>query len=267
MSSKEKSEWLFKIDGMKWSFSRASSFEHCKYGWKLSYLEGNRGIQNAFSEYGLFHHKIFELLWAGILSVPDIPEYYEKNYSKEVSLSFPAMLERWNFSKRTYDVGLNFWNNFDWDVSEWDVLDNEGTIETVYDGVELTIRPDTLVRNKKTGKIWLIDYKTSTSFVKKTMKPKWDKIDGYKKQLSLYCYFVEKEMNVEIEKYVLIFPKYTLDETMYFEYNKEEGQETVDWLMGIVKATRNEVDFEPNVEPFFCENLCGVRNFCQHWQK
>lgn len=260
-------EYEFMFDNMTWSFSRASSFEQCKYGWKLTYLDKKDGVQNGFSSYGLFHHKMFELFWSGVLDVWDMPDYYKENYAKEVDIPFPAKLEKYNFSERTYKAGLDFWENFDWNLSDWDILGNEYTIEAEYNGIKLTIRPDTLVKNKKTGKIWLIDYKTSTAFDKKTMKPKTKKIDGYKKQLSLYCYFVEREMNIEIEKYVLVFPKYDLDQTMYFDYNKEEGQKTVDWLMGVIEKAKLEVDFKPNVEPFFCENLCSMKLHCQHWQK
>lgn len=259
-----KSKYSFLIDSFTWSYSRVSSFEACPHGWKLAYIDKEKGVQNFFAEYGLFHHKIMELLWAGELDVWDLASHYEENYGKAIKLHPPSFLERYDFSRKSYNAGLKFYENFDWDISEFEVLGNEMTLNCKYKELLLTIRPDTLIKNKKTGKVVLVDYKASNPFNKKSGNPIKKKIAPYKKQLSLYCFFVEQEMNIKIDEYMLVFPKFTLAKNLVFDYNKEDGQKIVDWFYETICRIKEENDFEAKPNKFFCDNICSMRNICEH---
>lgn len=253
-----------KIKEMMWSYSRVSAFNTCKYMWMLQYLDKKEGEQNFFSLYGLFHHDMMEKFWEGRIDTWDLSSYYEKNYYKEVTLNPPPFLERYNFASRSYNYGKRFYDDFSWNKDDFDVLGNEDTIKSEYKGYKITVRPDTLVRHKPTEEIWLIDYKTSSAFDKKGVVKK-DKIEPYKKQLSLYAHFIEKEQGHKVDKIVIVFPKYFLGKTIFIDYNKSMAKEVLDdWFLETIHLIEEESDFEPTLNEFFCNNLCSVRKHCQY---
>lgn len=259
-----KSKFLFLIDGMTWSYSRVSAFETCPYQWKLIYIDKNETQDNYFGQLGTFSHLVFEKFWDGDIDIWSLPEYFEDGYSKAVTMSPPSILERWDFEKKSYGAILNFFQNFDLDLSKHTVIGNEFTIKTKYKGLEFTIRPDTIVRNDNL--ISLIDYKSGKMYDNKDRLMQ-KKLVGYKKQLFIYAYFSERELDIKIDQCQLILPKYSLDKTVTMMYTKDKGQEAVDWMVSVIDKIKQENDFKPKVDKFFCQNLCGVRDVCEHWQK
>ncbi len=256
------SKYSYKIDFMVWSYSRVSSYKTCPYGWKFGYLNKEKSVQNFFSELGLHHHKIMELWWAKKLDTIGMASYYKEFYNESIKLRPPSFLEKYEFSKKSYENGLNFYKNFTWDIDDYELLGNEMTIEATYKDISLTIRPDTLVREKSTGKVILIDYKSSNPFQKKSGNPIKSKIAPYKEQLSLYAYFIEKELGIKIDEYMLIFPKFSLDKNLTFDYNKKAGQKVVDEFYETIQKIKEDEEFVAKPDKFFCSNICGFRNVC-----
>lgn len=247
---------------MTWSFSRVNSFETCKYSWLLQYIYKEDRRQNYFAAFGLFSHEIMESWWDKEIDTFELSTYYKDNYNNRVTIPAPLFLEKYNFSQRAYDSTLSFYENFDWNRNDFKLLGNEDTIEAEYRGKKLTIRPDTLVRHIPSNEVWLIDYKTSAMFDKKTGKPKRDKLETYKKQLFLYAYFIERERGYKIDKIILVFPKFSLDKNIVIDYNENIAMEYLSWFFKTIQQIEQEENFEANPNKFFCDNLCSVSESC-----
>ena len=219
-----------------------------------------------FSQYGLVIHELLESYWNYDLDLWDLPLAFEEKYSKQVTARPPKMLIRYNTMQKYYEKALEFFTDLDWSRSEWEVLGNEYTVDCEYEGVQLTIRPDLIIKNKESGLVYLVDYKSTSPFTKKLGKPQKKKMLGYWRQLSLYAYFTEKEMGIKIDKLRLYFPRVGLDKTQEVDYTEAMAKETLDWWLDLVNQAKDEEAFPPKVQSFFCENICSVRNSCIHWK-
>ena len=77
------------IDNMIWSFSRVNSAKKCPYAWYLEYIEENKGIPNAFAQYGGLCHKTLEKYLKGELDMFTANQYFLDNYDLYVTEDFP----------------------------------------------------------------------------------------------------------------------------------------------------------------------------------
>lgn len=256
------SQYDYITKNIRFSFSSASTFNTCKYSFKLTYIDVEERLSNFFAEFGTLCHDVMENFWNDTLSKLELEDYYKNNYNVFIKSSPPITQWGGDMGQKYHSDGIDFFSNFSIDKSEYEVISIEEEIKTKYNDIEITIRPDLLVKNKKTNQIELWDYKTS--------KPEkygvWDesKINSYKKQLVLYKYFVEKAKNISIDKMVLLFIR--LGKTYEFTINKTEEKEVLDWFENTINQINIEENFDPTVDEFFCSNLCSVRNSCKYWR-
>ncbi len=258
----------FITDFMTWSYSNATTFETCPYAWKLTYIDREERYGNFFSDFGLVVHEVIEEWWAGLLDEVTIITRYNDLFAEKVTHQPPPFLQQYNILDRYKDATIKFLKDFSKQIErdDYELLGNESTVDSEVDGIKLTIRPDTIVRHKKSDITYLVDYKTSSPFTKGG-KPQEKKIDPYWKQMSLYAYFIEKEENIKIDKLRLYFPRVNMKSTLTIDYNKEMGEETLAWWYGLIEKAKEEDVFEPKPEKFFCENLCSVAHTCEHWKE
>ena len=262
------SSYDFIVNNITFSFSNAMSFSQCPYGWKLNYIDRLSKVDNFFSDYGLLIHDLLERFWAGELGLWDLPLEYEKLFEERVVSPIPAMLGRHNIWQGYKDAGLKFFEDLKWNLDEWEIIGNETTIDCEYDGYKLTIRPDLIYKNKESGLVYLVDYKSKKPPLTKKGNVSQAQIKDYKKQLSLYAYFVEKEMGIKIDCLRIIYTRgyYEVD----IPYTKEIVQETLDWWSSTIEEIMKNEEFIPcdtKKEHFFCSTLCGVREHCQYWDR
>lgn len=250
------------IGKMKFSYSSVSSFNTCKYGFYLTYIDNEERESNFFAEYGSFCHEILEKYWKRELKQDDLQYYYIENYYKNV-VTQPPVFPR-GMALNFYNSGLEFFTNIDMNIDDYDVLLLEDKIISEIGGVNLIVKPDLVVRNKKSGKVYLLDYKTS----KPMRKEKWDKkkLAEYEKQLQLYAHFITEKTGIKIDKILLLFIR--LGKTHTFAISQEKTQEVLDWFVNTVQAIKIENDFiaDPSSK-FFCSQLCSVRSACPFWDR
>lgn len=254
---------------MVFSFSRCHSFENCKYEWYLNYLlfdeEGRRiyeNEQNFYAAFGKYCHEILEKILKGELIESEAFEYY-KEYFDENMLGFSvsdSILDKYYF------YGYNYFENlsFEW-LKDYEILGIEKKCKFEINGIKFTGFIDLLIRSKKNGDIIVIDHKSSEYPLGKrggVLKRKQGDYDSYKRQLYLYCQQVYDEYGV--------YPKYIV--WNYFRDSKwlklpfvyEEYKDTVDWVSDVVNEIHKEEKFEPHLDFFYCNNLCGFRNSCDY---
>lgn len=259
------SSFDFIIDNIVYSYSSVSNFENCKYGFKLTYIDALPRKNNFFAEFGLLVHECFEKYFLGEVDAFDLPSYYEDNFDQIVKTPPPPyplnMLE-------TYKAKcLEYFNNFSIERDDYEVILVEDKIEFSINGVAYVAKPDLVLKNKKTGRISMVDYKTSNPFWfdKKKGKEVIDnaKIAGYHKQTYMYTYALKIGRNIQADEITLLFPRAGREITIPWEEEKEK--EVIDWLTKTVEKIKNEEEFPyNNSSAYFCDNLCSVRAYCEY---
>jgi CRISPR/Cas system-associated exonuclease Cas4 (RecB family) len=229
--------------------------------WKLTYLDCNERLANGFSQFGNLVHTALELFFKGELEVWDLVDYYTENFDRQITESFPPYPVGMRDSY--YQDGLTFFENFKFDKSKYEILGIEDNLHPIYRGQKFIAKPDIVLKNKSNKNNILLDYKTSKLGVNKKYNEK--KIEGYRKQLELYAYFLWTEKNIEIDKIFLWFIRN--NEFVELDVDRMKIMDTLDWATKTIEDIKVEENWEPNnskENKYFCENLCGMRILCKY---
>lgn len=259
------SSYDFIIDGIRFSHSSVSTFETCPYSFKMAYIDALPRENNFFAEYGTLVHECLEKYFKGELEAFELSAYYSNLYDSVIKTPPPPSYV--DLYEKYKNQGMTFFDNFSFDKSNYDVLLTEDKIDFELNGVMVTARPDLVLKNKRTGKSSLFDYKTSVPFKedKRTGKliPDTKKINGYYKQMFIYTHAVREIKGIPIDSITLWFPR--VDSKVEIDWEEEKEKEALDWFLNSVSKIRNE-EFFPynNTNNYFCNNLCGVRKFCEY---
>ena len=255
----------FIIDNMKWSFSRINSFEHCPYGWYLSYILCNDSDENAFAQYGTYMHGILENYAKGNLSLFDISQYYEDHYGEAVTLGLPKN-KYVDLNQKYYDEGLDYLDNINLDLDQYDVLGVEKAVEFKVGDYNCQGFIDLLLREKDTGKIIILDHKSAALKFKKNgdiSKTDAKHYLEFKRQLYLYSIpIIEEYGHVDY----LEWNMFRIQKRHRIPWRQEECDEAVEWAVNTIEMIRRETEWRPNTDStFFCNNLCNQgNNACEY---
>lgn len=259
------SSYDFVVNNMRFSYSSATTFDTCRYAFKLTYIEVlEPKANNFFAEYGTLIHECFEKFFTGELDSFDLSRYYEERYKKVVVTpppSYPVGME-----EKYMEQARVFFENFFFSREEYDVLLVEGKLDFTIGDVVMTARPDLVLKNKKTGIISLHDYKTATPFWtdRRTGKEVRDakKIDSYYRQMAIYTYALRVAKGIAVDEITLWFPR--LNKTLTIPKEEEKETAAIAYVLDTIERIRKEEEFPFNTgSPYFCDNLCSVRNFCE----
>jgi len=249
------------LDNMTWSYSSVSSFTTCPAMFKYTYIDAVKRKNNFFSEYGSFSHKILEDYFRNKLDIMELALYYENNYTKNIvsfAPPYPAGMD-----EKYYKQGLDFFLDFNFEKDKYDIAYIEKKIEATHNDIKLVVKPDLILKEKDTNKHILIDYKTSTPFIKD--KPDMKKINEYKKQLYLYSYFINEHLSEKIDLIKLWFLR--LNKWYEFDYNADDAADTVNWFYSTILDIKDEEEFPPCdivKNAYFCQNICSCHDDCQY---
>jgi len=248
---------------LNFSNSSVNTFDTCAYQFFLTYINKVPKVGNFFSDYGSFIHSVIEKYLNGELEIWDMLDYYQKNFSENIKNSPPVFMRTaWN---DYYDAGSNFFENFDFDKSEFESIHLEDFVKGTDRGINITIKPDLVLKDKTTGELTILDFKTSEITNKKGVVDK-KKLQGYQDQLNLYVYFLFQFKNLEIKHCKLWF----IRSNTFFDWDFEQYlvQDTLDKFVNSAKMIQQADEFPfNNSNSFMCNQLCGVRNDCEYRAK
>lgn len=255
------SDYDFILDNLRFSFSSVSSFETCKLGFKLAYIDRKDREGSFYGDYGSFIHSIIEKYVKNELDISELLCYYTDHYQENVKTDppiYPSTLGR-----DYYEDGFKFFKNFKFDTENYEFIFIEDSITYEYKDIKLIVKPDLVLKNKKTNKIILVDYKTSklkgNSYDKK-------KIEGYKKQMLLYVYFIWQAKKIPIDSVSIWFVRN--NEVVSFDIDNYETIKNTEWFENTISKIKQESDWTANnskSNKYFCENLCGTRKSCPYY--
>lgn len=262
------SKYDFIVDNIRFSYSSTSSFETCAHAFKLSYIENcNPKESNFYAEYGTLIHECFEKYFTKELEIFELSKYFLENYDYFIKTSVPT--ENYGLADKYKKQGQEFFDNFSFNRDDYDALLIENKIDFELNGIMFTARPDLVLRNKITKRVGLYDYKSSAPFwtSKTTGKEMADngKLQGYYKQLYIYAFALRNFQHINIDEMTLWFTRPERNHVIQWELAKED--EAVSWLLGVIEKIKKEEIFPYNnskENAYFCNNLCGVRKFCEY---
>jgi CRISPR/Cas system-associated exonuclease Cas4 (RecB family) len=259
------SSFDFTISNIRFSYSSVSSFDNCQYSFKLAYIDAVQPrANNYFGEYGTLVHECFEKYFSGELDVFELSQYYNERYREIIKTPAPHISP--GLEEKYRLQGQNFFDNFSFDKEAYDILLVEDKIDFKLNDIDVVAKPDLVLKEKSSGKILLYDYKTATPFwtsaAGKEMSDK-KKLEGYYKQMHLYTYALRETKGFNIDAVSLWFVR--LGKIVTVPWDKELEDTAIGNFTQTVEKIKNEEIFAyNNSSPFFCNELCGVREFCKY---
>jgi hypothetical protein len=260
------STYDFITDNIRFSYSSTSTFNNCAYSFKLTYIDNMCPRQNNFfGEYGNLIHSCFENYFNEKIESYETSQYYRDNYNLVVKTPPPSIPS--NLEEKYKQSGQDFFDSFSFDKENYEVMLVEDKIDFDLDGVLIVAKPDLVLMNKKTGDFILYDYKTATPYWedKKTGKEKSDakKLAGYYQQMFIYTYALRNYRITPIDEIVLWFIRLNKKVSIPWSLEKEE-KAIASLIETIEKIKKEELFIYNNSNLYFCDNLCGVRAFCEY---
>jgi CRISPR/Cas system-associated exonuclease Cas4 (RecB family) len=244
----------FIVENMIFSFSRLSSFYNCAYCWKLSYLDCIQGEQNFFSEYGTLLHGVIEKFCKNEAEIYELPSIYEEEYSKVVKHKAPPN-KFVDLNESYYNQGLKYLEEFE-GFGEYEIVATEKEIYFEINNIKIKGYIDLLVKDKE-GNLHIIDHKSSDVKSKNS-----DKAKEYWKQLYLYSIPIFEEYGVYPKQ--LHINAFRKQQWFTIDFDEKQVEEVKKWVVDTVDKIKKETKFAPLSSGYFCNFLCGYRDFCEY---
>ena len=260
------SDYKEKIDKICWSYSRLTSFEHCQYEFYLNYIINDNDIYlsegNFYAEVGIFVHEILAKIFNGELTPDEASQYFVDNFDKNIFYKVKK-----STMNKTFESCADYFANVDFGwLNNYEILGVELEMKFKIQGYDFVGYIDLLLRDKRDGQLVIVDHKSAPYPLKLDGTVKKNSLASfkmYKKQMYLYSYAVKEKYGV--------FPKEIIwnhfkaqGKIVTIPFVLKEYEKSVDWLVKTIKTIRNEKDFKPNLDYFYCTNLCNFRNSCEY---
>lgn len=250
----------------RWSYSRATCFGHCKYEFYLDYIinDDNQYLSegNFYAEVGSYVHEILAMIFNGELKVEDALQYYIDNYDNYVCYKVKK-----STMEKSYETIADYFASLDieW-LKDYEILGVELEQRFTVDGYDFIGFIDLLLRDKRDGKIVVLDHKSSEYPFKKNgevKKKSQQSFESYKRQMYLYCHAIHQTYKE--------FPKeitwnHFKDGGVFatIPFIQSEYEEAIKWFKDTIKTIELEEEFEPSEDFFYCTNLCNFRHSCEY---
>lgn len=239
---------------MQWSFSRLNSFLQCPYQFYLIYILEDRGIDNFFSEFGSWGHKLLEDYAEDKLSIFELASEYENKYYKNIT--FPAPPNKWkDLNISYYEEGLSYFENFE-GFGDSKIVAVEEEYNFNIDKYNFKGFADLLLEDKD-GNLHVVDHKSSDPKSKSSEKAK-----EYFNQMYFYSIPIyEKYKKYPKQLHINAFRK---QQWFTENFDIKKIDEVKKWAINTIHQIEKETKFKPKSDFFFCNFLCGHRNGYQY---
>ena len=250
----------------RWSYSRASCYSNCPYEFYLQYIVSDDDLYlsegNYYAEVGSFVHEILAMIFSGQLDRDDALEYFMDHYHENV---FYQTTE--SIMSGTYRKICDYLSDIDFDwMRDYEVVGVEQEVNFELCGHRFVGFIDLLLRDKNDGSFAVLDHKSSAyplkanGTVKNASAASFDK---YKKQMYLYCYAV-KEKYGKLPKRIIWNHFKDGGKLAIIPFSDKEYEDTMNWFKDTITSAECEERFEPNMDYFYCNNLCNFRHSCEY---
>lgn len=241
---------------MTYSFSRLNAFHTCKYMWSKQYLEEDEDkIDNGFALLGTITHEVLEAFYKKKLEGRLLSITWQSKYGDiEDKLRFPSrgMAKAYRLSVTSYlfALGKKYPSHY---TGDYKLKGVERKIEIKLGEHDFVGYID-LELESPDGDLYIVDHKISRPFEKSQVKSKL-------RQLYLYS------LDYETPPDYLMYNFFKANTTVRYKFDKEAQEEAKQWALDTIEMIEKEKDFNPNLNKFFCGNLCSYGHSCKFANK
>ena len=143
------------------SFSQLRQVEQCPYAAYLLKTLNVEPIDNGFAQAGTLAHQILAMWAKGQADIHDLPEIWTQEFSKRVTVPFPTFLAAKDYANKLFTSVLKYFQNFK-GFPGFEVIGAEKEFTSSLAGERFIGIIDLVLRNKETGKLTLVDHKSSS---------------------------------------------------------------------------------------------------------
>ena len=246
----------------RWSFSKLASFLQCPYSFYLSYIKNDKPdeIENYFSQYGSFAHKLLELWAKDELPAFCLAEEWRDGYEEAVTMPPPPFPK--GMADKYYNAAMDYFDHFEGFGDEWEVLSAEKKFVIRLGQYNVSGIADLVLKNKNTGELWVIDHKS------KSMNSMKKEHALYRRQLYLYAMWCKEEFGEYPTK--ISFNMFKEGVFIDEDFSLDLLEETKKWFIDTIHEIENldviEV-WETKLNSYFCGQICGVAPECDDYQQ
>lgn len=252
-------KYTFLIDDMTFSYSRLTSFEQCHYGWLLNYILHEPQADSFFAEYGSFMHEIIAMILKGEIDKAKAPFYYMKHFVERV----PSPATSDQLKARYYTNGLDYLKHFEFPHEH--IVAVEKRIDFMLDGTHFVGYVDVIA--EEDGQLIIVDHKShdlkpfSKSYPKKKTKTDLE-LERYLQQLILYAIGIKEIYGRYPAK--LEFNCFKAGTWISVPFEESMIGPTIRGAIELRNQIRNEDEWKPTIDYFYCKNLCDSREHCEY---
>ena len=249
-------------EGFRYSFSKLAAFKQCPMSFYLSYVKGDKPdeIENYFSQFGSFAHKLLEQWALGELPSFCLAEEWTAGYDENVVMPPPPFPR--GMSEKFYNAALDYFENFDGFGDEWEVVSAEKKFVLNLEGYQISGIADLLLRNVNTGEFWIIDHKS------KSLNSLKKELNIYRKQLYLYAMWCKETYGAYPTK--ISFNMFKEGCFVDEAFSLDALEETKRWFLDTIHEIEDFDVFElweAKYNSYFCSNICGVCQECDTYHE
>lgn len=252
---------------MTYSFSRLNSYEQCPYQFYNKYIEESEGEENFYAQAGSLMHEILANVLNNEMSVEEATDYFVENFDLNCYMEIPERIR-----DSTFEKCINYLTAFD-RIDESDLWKTLSPVKVI--GVEEEVRfkigewdfigfIDLLVEDKE-GNLIVVDHKSTAYPVGKSgkiLKSAEKTFLDHKRQEYLYSIAVKDKYGKYPTK--LAWNHFKDGKTHVIDFDKKDLGEAVLWVTETINKINKDEGFLPNIEFFFCKNLCEFRSTCEY---
>lgn len=260
------SDYKDEIDDMCWSYSRITSFENCKYEFFLNYIVNDKeqylSENNFYAEAGIFVHEILAKVFSGEFTLEEAEQYFRDNFKENIKHKVKK-----STMDNTFELCSSYFSEVDlsW-LKDYEILGVEMEVKFKISGYDFVGFIDLLLRDKRDGRIVVVDNKSSDYPFKKNGEVKANSkhsFENYKRQMYLYSYAVKMQYG-EFPKWIMWNHFKNGGRLATIPFSENEFNQTVDWFVNTIHKIESEEEYKPSQDYFYCTNLCNFRNSCEY---
>lgn len=246
-----------------WSFSRLESYNHCPYAWYKHYIEGEDGEASFYSQNGTDVHEILDAVNKGDIALEDAAAEYIERFEYN---DYPV---RDSIRESTLEKCASFFTDYDlwWlDEANYEVVASEKELFFEIGGYQFHGFIDLLLRDRETGGLVIVDYKSSDWPLKKNGEPLKSTEARFKSQKRQeYLYAEAVKQNYGETPIALSWLFFKVQKYLAIPLKDDEWEEAKAWAISTIAKIEADSEYRENRDDYMmCSVLCGFRNSCEY---
>ena len=244
---------------MKWSYTRLTTFEDCRYKFLLTYIHRQPRQPLFFSGYGTYMHKILEMYLRGELSRKQLVPYYTANFRRHVTERAPNA----QVFRSYFEQGLRYLMTIDFPYP--DPVSTEHKVDFLIGDFRFTGIIDCVAKDN-TGVV-LVDHKSHPlkPYSGRIPPTKADvELSAYLRQLYLYAAAIKSQFHTYPS--ALVFNCFRTSSLIRVPFDEENMLNTCRWATDRICEIQQNEEWKPSPNYFRCKYLCDVHDHCEYYK-